>query len=106
MKLHFPQRDILICREITKFHEEYIRISSDNLDNLSFPKKGEMTVIISENKNIQKRLIELEESDKKRIKTMLKTKTVKEVVKSICVEKNIQKKVVYNYCLELRNDKK
>ena len=106
LKLHFPKRDILICREITKFHEEYIRITSDKLDSLSISKKGEVTVIISENKNIQKKLIELEESDKKKIKKLLKTKTIKNVVKLICSKKNFQKKVIYNYCLEIKNDKK
>ena len=106
LKLHFPKRDILICREITKFHEEYIRITSDKLDNLRISKKGEVTVIISENKNIQKKLIELEESDKKEIKKLLKTKTIKNVVKLICSKKNFQKKVIYNYCLEIKNDKK
>ena len=106
LKLHFPKRDILICREITKFHEEYLRITSDKLDNLSISKKGEVTVIISENKNIQKKLIELEESDKKEIKKLLKTKAIKNVVKLICSKKNFQKKVIYNYCLEIKNDKK
>ena len=47
LKLYFPKRDIVICREITKFHEEYTRITSDKLDNLSISKKGEVTVIIS-----------------------------------------------------------
>ena len=103
LKLYFPQREILICREITKFHEEYIRIPSDKLDNLTISKKGEVTVIISENKNTQKKLIALKESDKKRIKKLLKTKTVKNVVEIICNEKNIQKKVVYNFCLEFKN---
>ena len=106
LKLHFPKRDILICREITKFHEEYIRITSDKLDSLRISKKGEVTVIISEDKNIQKKLIELEESDKKEIKKLLKTKTIKNVVKLICSKKNFQKKVIYNYCLEIKNDKK
>ena len=106
IKLYFPKREILICREITKFHEEYIRITSDKLDNLNTSKKGEVTVIISENKNIQKKLIELEESDKKEIKKLLKTKTIKNVVKLICSKKNFQKKVIYNYCLEIKNDKK
>ncbi len=104
IKQYFPQREILICREITKFHEEYIRITSDDLDNLSISKKGEVTVLISENKNIQKRLIELEESDKKEIKSLLKTKTVKNVVELICNKKKFKKKVVYNYCLEIKND--
>ncbi len=57
LKIYFPKREVLICREITKFHEEYIRISSDNLDDLTISKKGEVTVIISENKNIQKKLL-------------------------------------------------
>ena len=104
LKIYFPKREILICREITKFHEEYIRISSDNLDDLTISKKGEVTVIISENKNIQKKLIELKESDKKKIKKLLKTKTVKNVVEIICSEKKIQKKAVYSFCLEIKND--
>ena len=104
LKIYFPKREILICREITKFHEEYIRISSDNLDDLIISKKGEVTVIISENKNIQKKLIELKESDKKEIKKLLKTKTVKNVVEIICSEKKIQKKAVYSFCLEVKND--
>ncbi len=106
IKLHFPERDLLICREITKFHEQYIRISSNKLEKLNISKKGEVTVIISENKNIKKKLIELEESDKKEIKKLLKTKTIKNVVKLICSKKNFQKKVIYNYCLEIKNDKK
>ena len=104
LKLFFHQREILICREITKFHEEYIRSSLDNLDNLTISKKGEVTVIISENKNVQKKLIELKESDKKKIKKLLKTKTVKDVVEIICSEKKIQKKAVYSFCLEIKND--
>ena len=86
--------------------DRYIRITSDKLDSLRISKKGEVTVIISENKNIQKKLIELEESDKKEIKKLLKTKTIKNVVKLICSKKNFQKKVIYNYCLEIKNDKK
>ena len=106
LKLYFPKRDILICREITKFHEEYLRINSDKLDNLSISKKGEITVIISENINFQKKLIELEESDKKEIKKLLKTKTIKNVVQFICSKKNFQKKIIYNYCLKIKNEKK
>ena len=96
---------MLICREMTKFHEEYIRTSVDNLHKLEMNKKGEITVVISENKNIQNKLNELEESDKKRIKNFLKIKTIKNIVKIICDEKNISKKIVYDYCLKIKNDK-
>ena len=68
-------------------------------------KKGEITVVISESKNSQKKLNELEESDKKRIKKFLKIKTIKNIVKIICDEKNISKKIVYDYCLKVKNDK-
>ena len=76
------------------------------MDNLNISKKGELTVIVSENKNIQKKLIELEESDKREIRKLLKTKTVKNVVKLISSKKNFQKKIIYNYCIEIKNDKK
>ena len=105
IKKNFPKRDILICREITKFHEEYIRTSVDNLHAIDMNKKGEITVVISESKDVQKKLNELEESDKKRIKKFLKTKTLKNTVKIICDEKNISKKIVYDYCLKIKNDK-
>ena len=104
IKLHFATREILICREITKYHEEFIRVSGSQVDSLTISKKGEITVVISENKHTQKKLVEIQESDKKRIKKLLKTETVKNVVKIICSEKSIQKKVVYNYCLSIKNE--
>ena len=104
LKKIFPKRELLICREITKFHEEFIRTSIDNLHNLQITKKGEVTVVVSENKGLRKKLNELEESDKNRIKLLLKTKTVKSIVKIICDKKNISKKKVYEYCLNLKND--
>ena len=73
---------------------------------MGISKKGEVTVIISESKNIQKKLTELEESDKKKIQKLIKTKKVKNIVELICDEKNIPKKIVYNYCLEIKNGKK
>ena len=45
-----PNREILICREITKYHEEYIRTSVKKLSNVNFSRKGEITVVISETK--------------------------------------------------------
>ena len=68
-------------------------------------KKGEITVVISESKNSKKKLNELEESDKKRIKKFLKIKTIKNIVKIICDKKIFPKKIVYDYCLKVKNDK-
>ena len=100
----FSDREILVCREITKFYEEYQRFSVKNLDKVSISKKGEITVVISEAKIEEKKLNELEESDKKKIKKLLKTKTTKNIVEIINEKKNIKKKIIYDYCLKLKNE--
>ena len=48
LKEFFLNRNIIICREISKYHEEYIRTSIMELSNVNFSRKGEITVIISE----------------------------------------------------------
>ncbi len=104
LSIFFSDREILICREITKFYEEYQRTSVKNLDNLTISKKGEITVVISEAKIEEKKLNQLEESDKKKIKKLLKTKTTKNIVEIISEKKNIKKKIIYDYCLKLKNE--
>ena len=105
IKKFFSDRKILICREISKFYEEYIRTSVNTLDHYLKPPKGELTVVISEgeiNKNIEKKLNEL---DKKKIKKMIKTLSVKDIVNLISREKEISKKDIYNFCLKIKNEK-
>ena len=104
LKKYFLSRNILICREITKFHEEYIRSSVKNLSEISLSTKGEVTVVISEDNNIENRLKKLEESDKKKIKNLLKKMTIKNIIKEINIDKKISKKVIYDYCLNLKNE--
>ena len=104
IKEYFFNRNILICREITKFHEEYIRCPVKNLSDVSFKEKGEITVVISEDNNLEKKLKELEESDKKKIIKLLKKMTIKNIVKEINKEKKISKKIIYDYCLKLKNE--
>ena len=104
LSIFFSDREILICREITKFYEEYQRCSVKNLDKITISKKGEITVVISEAKIEEKKLNQLEESDKKKIKKLLKTKTTKNIVEIISEKKNIKKKTIYDYCLKLKNE--
>ncbi len=104
LSIFFLDREILICREITKFYEEYQRCSVKNLDKITISKKGEITVVISEAKIEEKKLNQLEESDKKKIKKLLKTKTTKNIVEIINEKKNIKKKIIYDYCLKLKNE--
>jgi 16S rRNA (cytidine1402-2'-O)-methyltransferase len=105
IKKFFPGRKILICREISKFYEEYTRTSVNDLNNYFKPPKGELTVVISEgeiNKDIEKKLSTL---DKNKIKKMIQTSSIKDIVNLVSKEKEISKKDIYNFCLKVKNEK-
>ena len=105
IKDFFSDRKILICREISKFYEEHIRTNVTKLELFDKLPKGELTVVLSEkdtNKNAYKIL---NESDKKKIKKMIKTLSIKDIIDLLSQNKNISKKEVYNYCLKLKNEK-
>ncbi len=104
VKEFFSDRDILICREITKYHEEYIRTSVEKLSDLNFSRKGEITVVISEIRNQKLSFKELEESDKKKINKLIKKMSIKDIVKKISEDREISKKLIYKYCLEIKNE--
>ena len=50
LKKYFFDRDIVICREITKFYEEFFRSNIQNLKKFESNIKGEVTIVISEEK--------------------------------------------------------
>jgi len=99
IKKYFSGRKILICREMTKFYEEYIRTTVDHLKPFQQVPKGELTLVISENNS---HLISLNESDKKQIKKMIQNTSIKDIINLITREKGISKKEIYNYCLSLK----
>ena len=105
IKKNFKGRKILFCREITKIYEENIRINVDDLDFFNNELKGELTVVISGkkmNKNISQKL---SESDKNIIKKMINKFSTKEITDILTQITNVSKKEVYQYCLELKNEK-
>jgi len=106
IKKYFFNRNILICREITKFHEEYIRSSVKNLSEVSFLTKGEFTIVISEDNSLKKNFNKLEESDKKKISKLIKKMTIKNIVNEINKDKKFPKKLIYDYCLKVKNENK
>ena len=61
LKKYFDKRNIVICKEITKYYEEYFRSSVKNLNKFEDNLKGEITVVISEKKEDIKKLINLYE---------------------------------------------
>ena len=103
IKEFFLDRDIVICKEITKFYEEFFRCKVSDLkpfNNL----KGEITIVISELNNKKKASNNLNESDKKKIKMLIKKLSTKEIVNLLNYEKEIPKKKIYNYCLSLKKN--
>ncbi len=98
----FSGRKILICREISKFYEEYTRTNVEDLVPYSKIPKGELTVIISEvkiKKNVSQKL---NESDKKNIKKMIRILSIKDIINLISKDKEISKKEIYKFCLSLK----
>jgi len=105
IKKYFLDREILICKEITKYYEEYFRSDVSELDQKNINLRGEITLVISEKKSINKTSNNLSESDKTKIRKMIKKFTVKEIVDIINDGKNITKKEIYNYCLKIKHEK-
>ena len=56
LKKFFIDREVLICRELTKLHESFYRGKISEVDKLLFNPRGEVTVIISEKKKIMKKI--------------------------------------------------
>ena len=105
IKHYFPGRKILICREMTKFYEEYVRTDIDNLEPFKSDPKGELTLVISERLKEKNSSIVLKESDKKSIQKMIKKLSIKDITDLISQNTNVSKKIIYNYCLKLKNEK-
>jgi len=105
LKYYFSNRKILICREMTKFYEEYIRTDVDTLESFKSDPKGELTMVISEKVKEKNLSIILKESDKKSIQKMIKKLSIKDITDFISQNTNVSKKEIYNYCLKLKNEK-
>ena len=104
IKNNFSDRDILICREMTKFYEEYLRYKVNDLKLFNETLKGELTIVISEKKKIKKDSLLLSESDKSNIKKMIKKLSIKEIVNLISQNSSVPKKKIYNFCLKIKNE--
>jgi len=104
LKKYFQGRKILICREMSKFYEEFLRFEIDKLQLFDNNLKGEITIVISEKIELKKNSQVLNESDKRNINKMINKLSVKEITDLISQNNNISKKTIYNYCLKLKNE--
>ena len=101
-KKYFFDRKIVIAKEMTKIHEQFIRDKVGTIMSLSDKLKGELTVVLSEKikeKNVKK---EINESIRIEVKKMLKKYSHKDVVEFISKKENLPKKLIYNFCLTLK----
>ena len=102
LKKFYQGRKILIAKEITKIHEEFIREEIDNLQEFKKPLKGELTIIISENK------LKVQQLDENKIvhkaKKYLKKYSLKDTVELILETEKVNKKKVYDLCLKIKNE--
>ena len=101
-KKYFLDRKIVIAREMTKIHEEFIRSKVELIKNLPPNIKGELTVVLSEKKKEKKIKKEITESVKIEIRKMIKRYSHKDVVEFISKKENLPKKIIYEYCLKLK----
>jgi len=102
-KKYFSDREIVICREMTKIYEQYLRIKVKDLNNIELNTKGELTVILSQKINPIKVFNSLTESDKKEIDKMVLNKSIKDIL-NFYKNKNISKKIIYEYYLKRKKN--
>ncbi len=100
----FSGRKIMIAKEITKLHETFYRNDVDKIKMFKTSVKGELTVVISE-KNIKDKIFD-ENKIIKKAKVYLKKYSLKDVVELLFESEKINKKKIYQICLNIKNNEK
>ena len=102
-KKYMQKRDIFIGRELTKIHETFYRYNLDEFSGFKENLKGELTVVISGNKqNSSKDTLFDTKKLNSQIKQYLKRYSVKDVVNLISQKNNLSKKKIYDICLKIK----
>ena len=100
---YFYDRKLIIAKEITKVHENFYRGEVKNFKTIKIAKKGEITLIISEKSSMTQKF------DKSIIvnkaKKYLKKYSLKDSVKLIMETEGLNKKEIYQICLNIKNEK-
>ena len=104
IKKFFPGRKILIAKELTKLHESFYREDIDKINMFKTSIKGELTVVISE-KNIKDKFFD-ENKIIKKAKIYLKKYSLKDVVELLFESEKINKKKIYQICLNIKKNAK
>ena len=102
-KKSMQRRELFIGREMTKIHETFYRYDLDDFSGFKENLKGELTVIITGNKENFSNKTDV--NDKKlntEIKQYLKKYSLKDVVNLISQKNNLSKKKIYDICLKIK----
>ncbi len=97
-------RKIVLAREITKIHEEFIRDNVKNILDKKIEPKGEYVIIV-EGSNKNKSDYEIEQLNKLTLEEhyeFYKNKgfTKKEIIKKISKDRNLEKNEIYQYFIK------
>lgn len=104
LEKYFSNRKILICKELTKMFEQHFRFDVSKIKEFNAELRGEITLVLSEKieNESKNRLLD---QDKIIIKKLMKKLSIKDIVTEIKKNKDIAKKEIYNYCLQVKNEK-
>ena len=103
-KKYFSGRKLMIAREITKLHESFFREDIDKINMFKTPIKGELTIVISE-KNIKDKTFD-EDKIIRKAKLYLKKYSLKDVVELLFESEKVNKKKIYQICLNIKKNEK
>tara|TARA_B100001121_G_scaffold248399_1_gene223855 strand:- start:3094 stop:3933 length:840 start_codon:yes stop_codon:yes gene_type:complete len=102
-KNYYLGRKIMIAKELTKIHEHFYRMDINDLKMFKSSIKGELTVVISD--QIKPKKILNKGKIINRAKNLLKKYTLRDVVNMIMETEQINKKEIYQICLDIKNEK-
>tara|TARA_B100000287_G_C20576816_1_gene758784 strand:- start:463 stop:1311 length:849 start_codon:yes stop_codon:yes gene_type:complete len=105
-KKFYSGRKLMIAKEITKIHENFVRDSVDNFKQFKTPIKGELTIVISEDNKKEKENKFDREKIVNKAKKYLKKYSLKDTVSLILETDKINKKEIYNLCLKIKKNEK
>lgn len=94
-------RDVVLARELTKIHEEFIRDNISNILNSNFEARGEYVLVVEGNSE-SKKDVEIQNLNNKTIEEHYKFYEQqgldkKEIIKKIAKDRNVNKNEIYQH---------
>ncbi len=101
-KKYYSNRKMLIAKEITKIHEEFIRAKIKDIKLFKIPLKGELTLVVSSTEFREKTINK--EKIINKAKKYLKRYSLKDTVDLIIENEKMNRKEIYQLCLKIKNE--